>query len=189
MNQPSIIVRVAGTPVFAIPLTLAGMWLIFMWTQGGASVWLALLGCFIAVRTVSSVRQRRRYQAWRKQWDSMGNSDKAPRRPMNRRRFATVLALVLFVGIFAFGPQAAGDRAELQNVLTLIWFLCGIFLFGKLMLGIGRLVIKLRKGNAATPKSENDVMPVSLMLSSTADAPSREMAVRSLPEYAARVLS
>ena len=189
MNQPSIIVRVAGTPVFAIPLTLAGMWLIFMWTQRGASVWLALLGCFIAVRTVSSVKQRRRYQAWRKQWDSMGKSDKAPRRPIDRKRFATSVALVLFIGIFAFGPQVAGDRTELQNVLTLIWFLCGIFLFGKLVLGIGRLVTRHRKGNTGTPESRNDVMPVSLMLSGTADAPSREMAMRSLPEYAARVLS
>lgn len=189
MNQPSIMVRVAGTPVCAIPLTLAGMWLIFMWTQGGASVWLALLGCFIAVRTVSAVRQRSRYKAWRKQWDSMGNSDKAPRRPMDRKRFATFLALVLFICIFAFGPQAAGDRAELQDVLTLIWLLCGIFLFGKLVLRIRRLVIKPRKGNTGTPESEKDVMPVSWMLSSTVDAPSREMAVRSLPEYAARILS
>ena len=108
---------------------------------------------------------------------------------MDRQRLATFLALVLFIGIFAFGPQVAGDRAELQNVLTLIWFFCGIVLFGKLALGIGRLVIKLRKGNAATPESENYVMPVSLMVSSTADAPSREMAVRSLPEYAARILN
>jgi hypothetical protein len=189
MNQPSIIVRVAGTPVFAIPLTLAGMGLIFMWTQGRASVWLALLGCLIAVRTISSFRQRRRYKSWRKQWDSIGNLGKAPGRPMDRKRFATLLAVVLFIGIFAFGPQAAGESTELQNVLTFIWFLCGIFLFGKLVLGIGRLVMKRRKGSTGTPKSENEVMPVSLMLSSTVDAPSREMAVRSLPEYAARILN
>src|SRR5690349_20145911 len=99
MNQPSIIVRAAGTPGVAIALTFGGVWLIFMWTQGRASVGLALAGCFAVVRTLSAAKHLRRYKAWRKQLEAVGNVGKAPpRRMIPSRRLATVLALTLLLG-------------------------------------------------------------------------------------------
>jgi hypothetical protein len=187
MNQPSIIVRLAGAPIAAIPLTLGGIWLIFMWTQGRASVWLALLGCFVAVRTISSVRQRSRYKAWRRQWESVGNFGKAPpRRPIRLWRLATIIAAVLFIGIIAFKPSGPSSP-ELQNALMWLWLLCGTFLAARLLIGVGRRVFKRRGNNAGKAKLE--AVPVSLMLSRTVDSPSRETAVRNLPEYAARMLN
>jgi hypothetical protein len=187
MNQPSIIVRVAGSPVAAIPLTLGGMWLIFLWTQGRASVWLAVVGCFIAVRTISAIRQRSRYNAWRRQWESVGNFGKTPpRRPIRLWRLATVIAAVLFVGIIAFKPSGPSSP-ELLNALMWLWILCGIFLAARFVIGIGRRVFNRRGSNAGRAKLE--ASPVSLMLSRTVDSPSRETAVRNLPEYAARILN
>jgi len=187
MNQPSVIVRVAGSPVGAIPLTLGGVWLVFMWTQGRASGWLALIGFLVVVRTISFVNQRRRYKAWRKEWESVGNFGKAPPvRPKRGSRWATVLAGALFIGIIACLPQLA-NHPQLQNALTWLWLLCGIFLIARLVIAIGRRVFKRRSRNIERAKQE--IAPVSWMLSRTVDSPSRETAVRSLPEYVARILN
>jgi hypothetical protein len=138
MNRPSIIVRAAGSPVAAIPLTLGGVWLVFMWTQGHASLWLALMGFVLAVRTISSVRQCRRYKAWRKQWESVGTFGKEPaRRPKNLLRRATILASVLFIGTIACLPQVA-DNPPLQTILISVCFLCSIFLIARVVIGIVR---------------------------------------------------
>lgn len=186
MNRPSIIVRLTGSPVAAIPLTLGGVWLVFMWTQGRASLWLALMGFVLAVRTISLVRQYRRYKNWRKQWESVGTFGKEPaRRPKNWLRRATILASVLFIGTIACLPLVA-NKPQLQNYLMWICFLCGIFLIARFAIGIVRRTVKHRHRNAV--KAKRDAAPVSLMLSKTVDSPSREMAVGSLPEYAARIL-
>jgi hypothetical protein len=187
MNQPSILVRVAGSPFAAIPLALGGMRLIFMWTQGRASVWFALIGFFVAVRTISSVRQRSRYKVWRKQWESVGTLGNSPTRRKKRGlRLATILASALFIGIIAFGPQVS-DNQQVHNALVWVWLVCGVFLAARVVRGIVRLVMKRRNRNVETAQQE--VAPVSCMLSRTFDSPSREMAVKSLPEYAARILS
>jgi hypothetical protein len=79
------------------------------------------------------------------------------------------------------------DNRQIQNALVWVWLLCGMFLATRVVMGIGRLIMKRRNTNVETEKQE--VAPVSLMLSRTVDSPSREMAVRGLPEYAARILS
>jgi hypothetical protein len=187
MNPPPILVRVAGSPVAAIPLTLWGVWWIFMWTQGRGSLLLALIGSFVVFRTISCVRQRRRYKAWRKEWESVEISGQAPvLRPKRALRWGTVLASALFIGIIAYWPQVT-EYPQLQNALMWLWLVCGIFLVGRLVIGIGRLVIKRKHRNAE--KAKRDATPVSWMLTRTVDSPSREMAVRSLPEYAARILN
>lgn len=186
MKPPSILVRVAGSPVAAIPLTLWGVWWIFLWAQGRGSVLLALIGFFVVVRTISCVRQRRRYKAWRKEWESVETTSPAPVRRQKRLRVATVVAAVLFVGLIVCGPHVT-DNPDLNNALVWLWLLCGIFLVARLLIGIGRLVMKRRNQNAE--RAKRDAAPVSWMLSTTVDSPSRQMAVRSLPEYAARILN
>jgi Na+-transporting methylmalonyl-CoA/oxaloacetate decarboxylase gamma subunit len=185
MNPPSILVRVAGSPVAAIPLTLGGVWWILLWAQGRGSVLFALIGFSVVARSISCVRQRRRYKAWRKEWESVETSSQAPARQQKRLRVATVLAAALFVGLIVCGPQVT-DNPDLNNALMWLWLLCGIFLVVRLLIGIGRLVMKRRSRNVE--KAKQEAAPVSWMLSATVDSPSREMAVRSLPEYAARIL-
>jgi uncharacterized membrane protein len=118
MNRPSIYVRMAGSPLLGIPLALGGMWLIFVWTQGGRSVWFALIGCFLILRTISCAKQVRRYKAWRKEWDAMGTQGQ---QPAHRNKHAgltvTVIAAALCVVIVVYWQQLA-DQPQLQTALA-----------------------------------------------------------------------
>jgi beta-lactamase regulating signal transducer with metallopeptidase domain len=187
MKRPSFVACVAGHPAAAIPLTLVGVWMILLWTNGHTSIWLPLVGFFVVIQTLSSAMHRRRYKAWRKEWESVGNFDKAPPvRQKRRSRWTTALAAVLFIGIIACLPQLT-NHPQLQNALTWLWLLCGIFLIARLVIAIGRRIFKRRSRNVE--RAQQEVAPVSWMLGRTLDSPSREMAVRSLPEYAARILN
>ena len=184
MNRPSLSVRVAGSPLVGIPLTLGGGWMILSWSEGHAPLWFALIGFFVIAKTFSSVKQVKRYKAWLKEWNSVGTFGLQPAKQKNRTLLVlTLLAAALFIGILAYWPQAA-EKPQLQNALVWIWLSCDLFLLARLLVGLGRLVRKRRDRNAKT-----DSEPVAWMLSRTVDSPSREMAVRSLPEYAARVLN
>jgi hypothetical protein len=184
MNRPSLSVRIAGSPVAVIPLMVTGGWLIVVWAQGRAPLWFALVGCFVMVKTISSAKRLKVYKAWLKEWNSVGTFGQQPAKQKNRALLVlTLLAAALFIGIVACWPQAA-DRPQLQNALVWVWLSCGLFLLGRLLVGLGRLVRKRRDRNAKA-----DFVPVAWMLSRTVDSPSRQMAVRSLPEYAARVLN
>lgn len=184
MNRPSLSVRIAGSPVAGIPLMLGGGWLILTWAHGDAPLWFALIGFFVIAKTFSSVKQVKRYKAWLKEWNSVGTFGQQPAKQKNRALLVlTLLAAALFIGIVAYWPQAA-NGPQLQNALVWVWLSCGLFLLGRLLMGLGRLVRKRRDRNAKA-----DFVPVEWMLSRTVDSPSREMAVRSLPEYAARVLN
>lgn len=187
MNQPSITVRIAGTPLVGVPLILGGLWLMFMWTQGRASLFLALLGCFVALKTISSLKRVRRYKAWLKEWDAAGTPGTAPaRRSTGGWRWATVLASLLFAGIIVCYPNAAGNP-ELQNALLWLWLFCGIFLIARFVRGIWKFIRKRRSRNEE--KADREVEPVSWMIGRTVDSPSRQAAVKSLPGYAARILN
>jgi len=76
------------------------------------------------------------------------------------------------------------DRPPLQHLLVWVWLACGLFLIARLIVGVGRLIIKRRDRIR-----KSDAAPVSWMLSGAMDAPSRMEAMKRLPEYAARVLT
>jgi hypothetical protein len=187
MNRPSLSVRIAGYPLGGIALVLLGGWMMLSWYQGQASFFFALIGFFVIAKTLASLMKMKRYQAWLKEWNSVGTFGQEPAKPRRRSlRGITLLAAALFVGILAYWPQTA-DRPQLQNELAWVWFSCGVFLLGRLLISIGRLV---RKRNAAkAARLGDEAVPVAWMLTGTVDSPSREMAVRNLPEYAARVLN
>lgn len=183
MNRPSLSVRVAGSPLGGIPLTLCGGWMILSWSEGHAPLWFALIGFFVIAKTFSSVKQVKRYKAWLKEWNSVGTFGQQPAgEKKHALRGLTLLAAALFIGIIASWPQAA-DKPQLQNALVWVWLSCGLFLLARLAVAITRLI----KRRARNVKADDE--PVAWMLGRTVDSPSREMATRSLPEYAARVLS
>jgi hypothetical protein len=168
----------------AIPLTLCGGYMIFLWSQGQASFWLALMGCFVVLRTIGCVGQLRRYKAWRKEWDSVGTFGNQPIRKHRVIPALTVLALIVFLGTPLLPQGMVGP--EIYTALARLWLVSAIFLATRVLTGICRRVLRHRKKNIETAK--RDAEPVSLMLTTTLDSPSRETAVRNLPEYAARVL-
>jgi hypothetical protein len=63
----------------------------------------------------------------------------------------------------------------------------GVFVLARIVIGIRRLVKRHRSAKGG--EAQGNATPVSWMLSATVDSPSREMAVKSLPDYAARVLT
>jgi hypothetical protein len=189
MNQPSIIVRLCGSLGMAIPLTLTGLWLIYGWTQGSDSVWHAMIGCFITVKTLACIKQLNRYNAWRKQWDAFGTFGKAPqqKKPVRPWRAISIVAPLLFVGIIVLGPQVAADNPELQNLLMGLWLLCGLFLAARSVIGVRKLIMRPRAKGYVSAKPEDHV--VTCTLGGTLDSPSRAQATANLPDYAARILS
>jgi hypothetical protein len=189
MNQPSILVRLCGTRIAAIPLALTGMWLVYAWTQGRTSCWLALMGFFMTVRTIGCVRQRNRYNAWRKQWDAIGTFGKppAPHRSKSQWHIATLGAMALVIGIIVLGPQAAAENPQLEALLTWLWLLSGVFLAVRFVISIRNLVAKRRMQSDAEGEPKDHI--VALALDRTLDSPSREDARRNLPNYAACILN
>ena len=140
MNRPSLSVRIAGSPLAGIPLTLGGGWLILSWSEGHAPLWFALIGFFVIAKTFSSVKQVKRYKAWLKEWNSVGTFGQQPAKQKNRALLVlTLLAAALLFGIIAFWPQAA-EKPQLQNALVWVWLSCGLFLVARLVMAISRLI-------------------------------------------------
>jgi hypothetical protein len=177
MRQPSTFVRNAGSPVAAMSLIVGGAWLIIMWTQGHAPGWSALLGLFVMGKAISAARQRKLYNAWLKEWNSVGAFGQQPAKPKKHASRALVLiAASLVIGLFTFWPVVAG-RPHLR--IELIWIICGLCILARL------LVIIRRRSRGA----QGVTTCVSWMLGGALDSPSRKEATRRLPEYAARVLT
>lgn len=185
MNRPRLSVRIAGTPVVAACLAAAGVLLIGLWSEGQAPFLAALLGFGVIINALSSFRELKVYKAWREEWDSVGTFGE--QRPKPRKsglaRLAT-LASMLLAGIPVFWSEVK-DK-QLQDGLIWLWLFCGGYLLVRLVMGVIR---RVRERRAKAGRTKADTPPVSWMLSATVDAPSRETAVRSLPEYAARVLN
>jgi len=184
MKQPSQSVRIMGSPFVASALAVCGILMIDAWAQGPASFWFALVGCSFIAKAFSCTRRMKVYKAWLKEWDSVGSFGmKEPKLKMRPSRVLTFTAAGLFIGILGYWPQAEG-RPPLQHLLVWVWLGCGLFLIVRLIVGVGRLIIKRRDRIG-----RSDAAPVSWMLSGAMDAPSRMEATQRLPEYAARVLT
>jgi hypothetical protein len=182
MKQPSRFVRIAGSPVMAWALTMCGVCLIIAWANGRASFLTALFGWFAIGKAISSVRRMNIYNAWLKEWNAVGTFGRQPAKPKKRiSKTLTRLVAWLFFGMTAYSPWAAGDP-QVWHVLFWTWIACALFLLARLVMRISTLITNRRKGKGG-------VVPVSWMLSATVDSPSRRVAEKRLPEYAARVLT
>jgi hypothetical protein len=153
-------------------------------------LWLALLAAGVAVKTAAAFFTRRTYNAWAAQWDAMaGEKESNASRPareknkINVQAYAIIAALAVFIVLPSCfeRPEGLGDITRPE---VAAWLLCGLYP----VLVLARTMIRRVRSKELRTTKDN-AAPVSWMLPDTVDSPSREMAVRSLPKYAARILS
>jgi len=190
MNRPGALTRLAGNPSVTI-LLFAGCGAVLAgWHQGKLQWWFALLAVGAATKTAGAFGQMRKYKAWSAQWEEMGAQKKpVPAAPAADKKkkgrgqgLKVVLALALFIVITQIFPPPAGfDLTRPEVIVALLCLLCPVLVLLQAM---------IRRIRSKEPQATKDsAAAVSWMLSSTVDSPSRETAVRNLPEYAARILS
>jgi len=179
MKEPPRSVRLSGSRLGAATLSVCGVLMIDSWAQGPASFWIALIGIALIINAFSSRKQVRIYNAWLKEWNSVGTFGRQPAKPRKRvLPTLTMLALSLLIGIVTFWPQTAGGP-QVRN--DLIWAFCGLCVIAALVANARR-----RRRNS---RGQGGSAPVTWMLGGAVDAPSRTEATKRLPEYAARVLT
>jgi hypothetical protein len=179
MKQPPRSVRLSGSRLGAATLSVCGVLMIDAWAQGPASFWIALIGLALIFNAFSSRRRVKIYNAWLKEWNSVGTFGRQPAKRKKRILPAlTLLGLSLFIGFVTFWPEATG-RPDLRN--EMLWAFCGLCVLVGIVARARR-----RSRNGGVP---GDAAIVSWMLSGAMDSPSRKEATKHLPEYAARVLT
>jgi hypothetical protein len=185
MSRPSLLVRVAGSPLPALLLFLVYAAVIAGWYEGQVVWWLALGSLGAAIRTLSAVGRVRRYKAWQAGWNAMGaREESAPRNKDKRgaRRWVFVAALLL-LGIPASLPYLGGNE-EWRTALSLLWVVACLFVVGLALRSITRRISKRLKSRREVVNA-----PVKWMLGRPSSSPSRSEATQKLPEYCARLLN
>ena len=185
MTRPSLLVRVAGSPLGALLLLLGHAALIAGWYEGQVVWWLALGSVGAAIRTLSAVGRVRRYKAWMAEWNAMGAREESA--PQNngkpRARRWVFLAALLLLGIPMCLPYLGGNE-EWRTALSLLWVPACLFVVG---VALRRIIRRI----ARRFKSRREVVnaPVKWMLGRASSSPSRSEAAQKLPEYCARLLN
>jgi hypothetical protein len=187
MNRPSLVVRVAGSPLPALVLLGGYALMIVGWYQGHVVWWLALVALSAALRTLSAVGTLRRYKAWQAEWNAMGAKDQSarPARKKIRRGVFITGAALLLLAIPVCLSQVQSNEELLTKALSCLWLTALVYLGFVALCSIVRPMVK--RPNA--PAKEADDAPVEWLLGSASSSPSRSEAARKLPEYASRLLS
>ncbi len=183
MSRPSLIVRVAGSPLPALLLFLGYAALVLGWYEGQVVWWLALGAVVGCLRTLSAIGQVRRYKAWLAEWNAMGAKDEPAPRPKKKNGgwvFVT-LAAFLLLAIPAYLPQAHGQG--FAPALVLLWGVAGLYLVFRIARSMTH-----RKKERPPEQEQVEATPVEWVLGRASSSPSRSEAARKLPEYSARLL-
>lgn len=200
MNQPSIVVRLAGSPLGGILLLTGCVIAVHTWAVGQAPWWWAFGGAVIGWKTITAFLQMQRYKNWRKQWDAIGQEGKEAegRESASRisgaktpRRWLRLLVAGLLALVFLSAHDLGLIEGYRSGEITLILFSCCVVY---LVFGLGRwLFSALRRGGVKTPSlgtaSEKPLAPpVTWLINRASFAPSRADAEKNLPEYSAKLL-
>ena len=172
----------AGAPVGALVLFLLYASLIYGWYQGNVSWWVALAALGLAFRTLSAMGARRRYLAWKAEWDAMATMGEQRPRPHAKRASASRsiwVAALVWVASLASMPPAQGNDA-LVKVLLLVWVVSSLYL-------VFRCIRRTARRAAVKRQKEAEDAPVSWAGGRASSSPSRESAQRNLPGYSARL--
>jgi hypothetical protein len=209
MNPPFSITRFIGTPRNAKALYLSAGLVIFGWVGGALPWWLAVVAlCFVsAVRKAE--REVNRYDAWAAEWQAMGQKRlcgcghpectdgpaftraATPKARIRRRKASSpwrgviVAALsLLVIPVFIAAPGTGNGTGK---TLTLLWLVVALYLVFKL---VRRRRVSKGAGivNAGASKNSAAVDVVEWALPPASSSPSRSDAMRSLPDYCARLI-
>ncbi len=187
MNQPSLMVRFAGSRLGAFVLLALCAWGVVAWYLGNASEWLMMAALMAGLWTLKCIVRMRVYRAWAAEWEAMG-ADGAPARAIVKKRqilrwcWLLALAVVLFLALPRLG--AGQGNGALLN----LWMAdCG-FLGAAAVVFVVRL---LRRGRAKAVKAEGkaEAAPVvGWTMGRASSSPSRSEAASNVPSYCAALL-
>ena len=198
MNKPTPMTRFMGTPAVAAGLYIGSGLLVLGWAGGEVSWWLGVVALCFAGTVRRAVRDVRRYNQWWTAWQSMGAATAAPRpakaEPNLRKRSGSsswarvIVAAVSFV-VIPFFVAMPGASEALREGLTLLWCFMVLYLVCKLAVTIVRGLRRksgVTRTRAKALSGQEDV--VEWVLPRASSSPSRADAMRSLPEYSARLI-
>jgi hypothetical protein len=191
MNRPGALVRFAGWPPLTVMIFGVCAVAVAGWYRGPLPWWFAVLAAGVAVKTAGAFVKRRNYNAWAAQWDAMTAEKKSDAgRPAREKKKISVQAYAIIAALALFfvlpscfqRPEGLGDITRPE---VAVWLLCGLYPVFVLV----RPMIRRVRSKETQTTTDSAAAAVSWMLRNTVDSPSREMAVRNLPEYAGRILS
>jgi hypothetical protein len=186
MNRPSLVVRVAGSPLPALVLFAGYAGVIAGWYQGHVVWWLALAAVSAAIRTLSAVGTLRRYKAWRAEWNAMGAKDQSARPSRKKSRSGVFItgAALLLLAIPVCLPPVQSNEELLTKALSCLWLASLVYLGFVALRSMTRGVTKRPNVSA----KEAEAAPVEWLVGRPFSSPSRSDVTRQLPEYCARLL-
>jgi len=195
MNPPTSTTRFIGTPRNARVLSVGAALVVFAWLGGAVPWWLAITAaCFIGT-VRNAEREVRRYDAWWSEWQAMGGHvSPAAARPnrTSRLKLAFQAGACALVACVIWEMYPAGQ--EIPGGLALLWFVivgCFFWKTGQLIKAalVASFARSARRSKAppTAQKREDDV--VAWVLPRASSSPSREDAMRNLPNYCARLVA
>jgi hypothetical protein len=193
MKQPSILVRIAGTPLIACLSVTAAAVVIYGGYEGQLEWWLALAAVGAVFRTLSAVRAVRRYKAWRGEWEAMGQGGappppaETPQRPNPQKR-ATLLVAALILMPMVSSLPAIHDNLALLRTLQWTWGLVALYCLFRVLGNLWRRAGSLmrHRSEARSAKCLDD--PITLAVGAASGCPSRASAQRNLPDYCVQLM-
>ncbi len=191
MNRPAPFVRLAGSPLGAIVLFFMYGAVVLGWYEGHTAWWLAVGAVGAAMRTLGAVGKVRRYKSWLADWQAM-SAEIQPAPPEKKRRGRGWLGIITAAALFFIIPVCLPqirDYKEIANALAWLWLVDCLFLVFLLLRGILRRLARIRRRSAEGHRAKAEDAPVAWLLCRPSSSPSRLDAMRSLPEYSARLIS
>lgn len=192
MREPGALVKLAGWPPATFVLLLGVGFVEFAFYVGHLLIWPALTGLAVGIFTMKAAFQMRQARRNRVSWDAMGNFNGAASTPKKGFRWSFLFyGLVVFFGV-PFALKFAPNHHTISSGLVLIWALvllsAGVWVVVKIA---GASTRAVRGSMSATKERQSKrayAAPVSWTLGRAGSAPSRNNAMRQLPDYTRRLM-
>ena len=170
MMRPRTYTLVAGHPVVAVPAFLlhAGVGAAYTYDQGFG--WFSLYVLVFLGWLTSCWKERARYRAWQREWDSLDPNSR-PRQP--------ILKVVTFISAFAGGLFVIWLVADYRDPGSPAHAIAPLIALGLGCLALVRLAVRRRRPGRATSK----VFVVTQAIGRPLSAPPASEAYARLPDY------
>jgi hypothetical protein len=186
MNQPGPLARVAGKPWGACALLVASAGLmggVYIGELPWGLVFVAL--CMVSC-TINSVAQVRAYKEWAGRWQAMATGEPVVRAPKRRNPAPDIAVGIIAVAALPWLASQFSDSGE-RLIIGLTWMAICLWLMFLAVRGMVRRA-RARRVRAAEKAVAQDA-PVTWLIEPASSSPSRNDAVRALPDYCPRLLS
>jgi hypothetical protein len=186
MNRPGPLARVAGTPWGACALLLASAALmggVYIGELPWGLVFVAL--CMVSC-TINSIAQVRAHKEWAGRWQAMATGEAVVRAPRKKNPAQDIAVGIIAVATLPWLASQFSDSGE-RLIIGLTWMAICLRLMFLAVRGMVRRA-RARRMRAAEKAVAQDA-PVTLLIEPASSSPSRNDAVRALPDYCARLLS